>query len=64
LTKGKDLEGAARSSFLFIETKPDRFKQATMNDLKRTVISWLENNKPITGKANNGIDQKERMKNL
>lgn len=53
LTKNKNLEGAARSAFLFIETKPQRFKVADLNDLKRTTISWLENDKPITNGNNN-----------
>ena len=47
LTKGKNLEGAARSAFLFLESKPQRFKQADLNELKRTTLSWLENNKPL-----------------
>lgn len=56
LTKGKNLEGAARSAFLFLETKPERFKQADLNELKKTTLSWLENNKAIT----NGADQVKR----
>lgn len=48
LTKGRDLGGAARSSFAFLQTKPERFKQATLNDLKKVTLSWLENKKPTT----------------
>lgn len=65
LTKGKDLGGAVRSSFAFLETKPERFKQATLNDLKKTTLSWLENKKPITPDLKAlRTDQRERLKNL
>lgn len=65
LTKNKNLEGAARSSFLWLETKQERFKTATVNDLKRVTISWLENNKPIPEQVkNNAQSQRERMANL
>lgn len=53
LAKNKNLEGAARSAFLYIETKPEKFKVADLNDLKRTTLSWLENNKPIINGNNN-----------
>lgn len=45
IAKGKDLGGAARSSFAYLESTPQRFKQATLNDLKKVTISWLENKK-------------------
>lgn len=65
LTKNKNLEGAARSSFLWLETKQERFKTATVNDLKRVTISWLENNKPIPEQVKiNAQSQRERMANL
>lgn len=56
LTKGKSLEGAARSAFLFLETKPEKFKRADLNELKKTTLSWLENTKAVV----NGADQPKR----
>lgn len=43
LTKNKNLENSVRSAFVFLETKPERFKQADLNELKKTTISWLSN---------------------
>lgn len=56
LTKNKNLEGAARSAFLYLETKPERFKVADLNDLKKTTISWLSNssNSPVNSFVENG----------
>lgn len=65
LTKGKDLEGAARSAYLFLEASPNRFKQSGLNELKKTTLSWLENDKPVyLGQKSNSVNQLERMKNL
>ena len=56
--KGKDLGGAARSAFAYIEAAPARFKTSTLNDLKRTTLSWLEKMKPA---ELNGTDHKKRL---
>lgn len=61
MLKGKNLKEAGRAAFLYLQTKPHRFKTATINDLKRTTISWLENKKPETIST---VDQRERLKNL
>lgn len=65
IAKGKDLGGAVRSSFAYLESQPQRFKLATLNDLKKTTLSWLENKKPVTPDLKAlRVDQKERLKNL
>jgi hypothetical protein len=56
--KGKDLGGAARSAFVYLEAAPARFKTSTLNDLKRTTLSWLEKMKPA---ELNGTDHKKRL---
>jgi len=48
LKKNKNLEGAVRSSFLFLKSKPQRFKEAGLAELKITTVKWLENMKPNT----------------
>jgi len=63
LTKGKDLGGAIRSSFAHIECQPSRFATATLNDLKKVTLSWLENKKPVTPDLK-AISQKDRLKNI
>jgi len=63
LTKGKDLGGAIRSSFAHIECQPSRFATATLNDLKKVTLSWLENKKPVTPDLK-AISQKDRLKDL
>ena len=45
IAKGKNIEECARAAFLFLESKPQRFKNATINDLKSTTLSWIENRK-------------------
>lgn len=63
LVRGKNLEAAGRAAFLYLESKPSRFKTSTIGDLKRTTLSWIENQKA----GENGIvkvDQRERLKNL
>lgn len=47
LTKNKNLKGAARAAFLYLESKPTRFQNADINELKATTLKWLENSKPI-----------------
>lgn len=48
LKKNKNLESAVRSSFLFLKSKPQRFKEAGLAELKITTVKWLENMKPNT----------------
>lgn len=60
IAKGKDIGGAARASFLYLQGAPNRFKTATLNDLKRVTLSWLENKKS----EQKPQDQRERFKNL
>lgn len=63
VARGKDLEGAARASFVYLKTKPERFAVADLNELKKVTLSWLEN-KDHGKQSASKVDQSERMKNL
>lgn len=62
IVKGKDLAGGARAAFIFLETKPERFKQADLNELKKVTLSWLENKGHGPNGANPKMSNSERMK--